>query len=115
MSPKRFARWAAGLLGAGLAGVAVFAPQLGLDSNQDWGPSRVLLLAAGMFIAGLAWAGDVFRILEAAAKQAVGRASAAVDGYLERIGASDLYRRLIASWGSSAAARDLRRFQQRSN
>ena len=111
MSPKRFARWAAGLVGAGLAGAAVFAPQLGLDANQDWGPSRLLLLAAGIFIAALGWAGDVFRILGAAAKQVVGRARAAVDGFLERIGASDLFRRLIAGWGSSAAAKNLRRFQ----
>lgn len=34
---------------------AVLAPQLGLDSNQDWGPSRRLLVGAGILTVALAW------------------------------------------------------------
>jgi hypothetical protein len=86
----------------------VFAPQLGLDANQDWGPSRLLLLAAGFLIAGLGWLEDVLRSLGAATHRAWGRGRVAADGLLARSGISDLVRRLDADWASSSLARQAR-------
>ena len=47
------------LVGIVMVASAVFAPELGLDSNTDWGPARRLLLVAGGLVAlvPLLWIG----------------------------------------------------------
>jgi len=46
--------WILGLIaGTALIVAAVFATQLGIDENADWGPSRWFMLQAGVAVAGL--------------------------------------------------------------
>ncbi|HSR47057.1 MAG TPA: hypothetical protein VLL77_03625, partial [Anaerolineales bacterium] len=55
MNLRPLARWGLVVVGLAMVVAAVFAPQLGLDSNEDWGPSRRLLLGAGILTVALAW------------------------------------------------------------
>ncbi len=43
------------LVGLGLAGAAIFALQLGLDNNSNWGPSRKLFFGVGLALTVAAW------------------------------------------------------------
>ncbi len=52
---SQLARVFLSLAGLTAAGAAVYATQLGLDTNPDWGPSRKLLLLAGLGVAVGAW------------------------------------------------------------
>jgi hypothetical protein len=92
-------------LGLALVGAAVWAPQLGLDTNKDWGPSRKLLFAAGAVVVLLAW----IRVLFARAT-AIWRAT--TEGVLRlatRIGLGTAFRRWGSAWESSIVATFLRR------
>ncbi|MGA9532938.1 MAG: hypothetical protein WBR18_09500 [Anaerolineales bacterium] len=55
MNLGRSLKFIAATFGALIAGGAIFAYELGLDSNPDWGPSRKLMLAAGIAMVAAAW------------------------------------------------------------
>lgn len=55
MTLTRVLRWVCGIVGAAMVVTATAAYRLGLDSNRDWGPSRKLLLAAGLLLIAVGW------------------------------------------------------------
>jgi hypothetical protein len=108
--PLRIAREAKDLLplGVGRAGGRLGRSrcpraQLGLDSNQDWGPSRYPLLGVGVLIMASSWLGDVLRILGAGAIAGLSWARRTMEGFLARSGAAEPSRRLVPADGNQVS------------
>lgn len=101
----RLARLFLSLAGLAAAGAAVLATQLGLDTNPDWGPSRKLLLLAGLGVAAGAWLPEaVARIGRAAAVgSSLDRAASALTALQKRLAAVPPVRGLVAGLGKAGA------------
>jgi hypothetical protein len=57
-----------GILAAVMIAVAVFAVQLGIDADTEWGPSRKILLVTGLLLLVVALSKQIFRASQIAAK-----------------------------------------------
>lgn len=94
-------------VGLGLIAAAVLAPQLGLDSNADWGPSRKLLLLVGILAIAAGWIDRLARLVGTGFR-AAGEQGARLGGKLAATtGANRLYRRLVSCWRASSLANRL--------
>jgi hypothetical protein len=85
------------LLGLGLAGVALLAPQLGLDADSGWGPSRRLLLLAAGLIALVGWRRELLSLVTAAETTIRDLAAQGI----QASGLGMAYRRLTRAWQST--------------
>ncbi len=91
-------------LGIVLMGAAILAPQLGLDSNSDWGPSRRLLLIFGAVTIAAGWIGELVPFLTASAQSLANGGRTLASALLARSGATRSYRRLAEAWYGSLPA-----------
>ncbi|HMK07554.1 MAG TPA: hypothetical protein VK449_00835, partial [Anaerolineales bacterium] len=95
------------LAGLGLLALAVLAPRFGLDPNNDWGPSRRLVLLIGVVCLLAAWAPDVFRSISSAARRVADRLRPTSARLWLASGLPAVYRRARESWKRSRTARRL--------
>jgi len=66
--------------GLGMAAAAIYATQLGIDRNSDWGPSRRFLLVVGCLLVLGAHRSTVFQVLKGGVEKFGGWISAAWEG-----------------------------------
>jgi hypothetical protein len=92
---------------------AALAPQLGLDANNDWGPSRRLLLAAGAVTLVAGWVRELLSILAAGVVNKAARIRPVLEQWLARSGGGQAARRVHDSWKASRSAQGLREFGER--
>ena len=103
--------------GLGMAAAAIYATQMGIDRNSDWGPSRRLLLVAGCLLVLGAHRSTVFQVLNRGGEKFGGWISAAWEGAWNDPDAStwriNARRRLDRLWIALVAVPPARLFADR--
>src|SRR3990172_5339467 len=112
MSRRTAVRVLCGIGGSALMAVALLAPQLGLDANSDWGPSRKLLLAFGAMTIAAGWMGELVPFLTTLLRSLAYGGLRQAGEALARSGVTRTYRRLAQAWDGFALAGWLRTFKE---